>query len=217
MTSNSMELLLTGPEKLKEEKKIAREAVREFGDLFDFEIRAREKEHLDYQTKLQEIDLFEQYRDFEETFEYGRGINVSNFGTVLGVYSKNNESRNHHTIYITDKPMWAEDNGEIYTIHGFSKQIGRKGAVALTNFDYSQKNNQEMFHTLTLHELGHLFNNQETKTIDQNGGIIKHGHCTQEDVMNGGSLEEIHQYRQENQTYCADCTEDIKETLENIV
>lgn len=216
MAEADIEILLTGPDELEEEKDTVEEVTSDFSKEFGVDIRTKRPREWEYGTQLEDIDLIDNPRSFEELFEYGRGIEVRDASIVLSVRSMDSDWKKHPTVYVTDKPLWAEDENDLYNIYGLNKGFGDRGIVMLTSFPYGREAEIDKFPSVVYHEYGHLFG-QEAEPLRPGDGFIGDGHCDSDNVMDSTSLKTVEGYREDGQLYCDDCREEIAENLENLL
>ena len=217
------EILIRGPEELTEEKEILSETLEDIGTVVGENIRTEKVEASDFaEDELRGIynDL-EGVRDFESVFEReAGGLAGGDMTSVLILQPLTDEFQDKPVMYVTDRPLFAQDwrTGETRHIYGVTQPSYQRPSSVLSTFAFQDMEpglQDEMLETLTYHEGGHLLNEEnpdrEYRKEDGFGG----GHCTNRDVMSGRGIWEDTRNRYENRLYCQDCTQEIREGLES--
>lgn len=219
------EVLLRGPEELAEEKQVIEETVQDIGTTVGENIEPQRVEASDFEDE--EIrDIYRELdgpREFEQEFEREQngGLKGCDMTSVLILQPYTDELMETPVMYLTDRPLFAEDRetGETKHVYGITQGSHHRPSTVMSTFAFQEMDEQlqdEMLETLTYHEGGHLLNEEnpdrEYRTEQAFGG----GHCTNGDVMTGKGILEDTRNRYDNEIYCGACTEEIREGLQGL-
>lgn len=217
------EVLLRGPEELAREKKIVEETVEDIGRTVGEEIDTRRVEASQFEDEeLRQIYReLEGPREFESEFERDEGgLEGRDMTSVLILQPYTDELRDNPVMYLTDRPLLAEDRetGETRHVYGVTQGSYHRPSTVMSTFAFQNMDEElhdELLETLAYHEGGHLLNEEgdrEYRDEDEFGG----GHCPNDDVMTGEGIWEDTENRYKNELYCGACTEEIRNGIKGL-
>lgn len=218
------EVLVRGPEDLADEVDLVQETVEDIGRLVDEELEAVTREQVrddPYLPEIRDVYRGDTEREFESELERDEGgLKAADMTSVLKMQPLTSELSGTPVIYVTDRPLFAEDRQREVEkfVHGVQQQGSRDTAV-LSSFAFQEMRPElqdEMLTTLAYHEGGHLLESSESDREYVDEGEFGGGHCQHPDVMTNDSIRDNTRYRHENSVYCGVCTHEIKEGIREL-